>query len=292
MALNISVPIAFFVFALFAGLVNPLLGLIHQRLMLRRAEMGIVFIMAMMAATVPTEGYVEHMVPKIASVFYYATPENDWVDLIHPYMKGWIAPLDGEAVQHFFEGSPAGVSIPWGAWIQPLCYWALFFLTLCFVMVCTMVILRRQWIDHERLVYPLVKLPLEMIEEGRLADAAVFPQSRHVAGIFYTVRTAESRRSAQLLQFHPRDSPRRQYPRIPRPSEPAPRPQLYDLGVRLFRQPASAPEHLGLFPANHRSTGPFQRPGHCHDRATDRVRHFRGDCRPRGHGCFDCFCAL
>ena len=165
MALNISVPIAFFVFALFAGLVNPLLGLVHRRLMLSRAEMGIVFIMAMMAATVPTEGYVEHMVPKIASVFYYATPENDWVDLIHPYMKGWIAPLDGEAVQHFFEGSPAGASIPWGAWIQPLCYWALFFLTLCFVMVCTMVILRRQWIDHERLVYPLVKLPLEMIEE-------------------------------------------------------------------------------------------------------------------------------
>ena len=165
MALNISVPIAFFVFALFAGLVNPLLGLVHRRLMLRRAELGVVFIMAMMAATVPTEGYVEHMVPKIASVFYYATPENDWVDLIHPYMKGWFAPLDGEAVQHFFEGAPAGVPIPWGAWIQPLCYWALFFLTLCFVMVCTMVILRRQWIDHERLVYPLVKLPLEMIEE-------------------------------------------------------------------------------------------------------------------------------
>ena len=165
MALNISVPIAFFVFALFAGLVNPLLGLVHRRLMLRRAELGSVFIMAMMAATVPTEGYVEHMVPKIASVFYYATPENDWVDLIHPYMKGWFAPLDGEAVQHFFEGAPAGVPIPWGAWLQPLCYWALFFLTLCFVMVCMMVILRRQWIDHERLVYPLVKLPLEMIEE-------------------------------------------------------------------------------------------------------------------------------
>ena len=165
MALNISVPIAFFVFALFAGLVNPLLGLVHRRLMLRRAELGSVFIMAMMAATVPTEGYVEHMVPKIASVFYYTTPENDWEDLIHPYMKGWFAPLDGEAVQHFFEGSPAGVPIPWGAWIQPLCGWALFFLTLCFVMVCTMVILRRQWIDHERLVYPLVKLPIEMIEE-------------------------------------------------------------------------------------------------------------------------------
>ena len=40
--------------------------------------------MTMMAATVPTEGYVEHMVPKIASVLYYATPENEWAELIHP----------------------------------------------------------------------------------------------------------------------------------------------------------------------------------------------------------------
>ena len=63
MALNISVPIALFVFFLFAGLVHPLLGLIHRQLSLQRAELGVVFIMVMMAATVPNEGFVEHLLP-------------------------------------------------------------------------------------------------------------------------------------------------------------------------------------------------------------------------------------
>ena len=166
MALNISAPIALFVFFLFAAFLHPLLSRLYHRLGLSRAELGVVFIMTMMAATVPTEGYVEHMVPKIASVLYYATPENEWAELIHPHLKEWIAPQDEEAVRHFFEGLPLGEPIPWGVWIQPLGYWGFFFLVLCFVMLCMMVVLRRQWVEHERLVYPLVKLPLEMLAEG------------------------------------------------------------------------------------------------------------------------------
>ena len=61
MALNISVPIV--CFFLFAGLVHPLLGLIHRQLSLQRAELGVVFIMVMMAATVPNEDFVEHLLP-------------------------------------------------------------------------------------------------------------------------------------------------------------------------------------------------------------------------------------
>ena len=166
MALNISVPIAFFAFFLFVGLLNPLLGRVYPRLRLGRPELGVVFIMAMMGATVPTEGYVEHLLPKIASVYYYATPENEWAELIHPHLPGWLVPQDGLAVRHFFEGLPAGESIPWGAWLGPLFFWGVFFLVLCFVMMCMMVILRSQWMDHERLVYPLVKLPLELVSGG------------------------------------------------------------------------------------------------------------------------------
>jgi len=166
MALNISVPIAVFTFFLFAAILNVGLKVVHCRLALGRAELTVVFIMLMVAATVPTEGYVEHMVPKIVSPSYYATPENNWAESLQPFIKPWLAPQDPLAVRYFFEGLPAGASIPWGEWVLPLGAWSLFFLVLCFVMVCCMTILRKQWIENERLVYPLIQLPLEMMREG------------------------------------------------------------------------------------------------------------------------------
>ena len=166
MALNISVPIAIFVFFLFVAFFNTLLKSLHRPLALDQGELTVVFIMLMIAATVPTEGYVEHMVPKIVSPSYYATPENNWTESIQPFIKPWLVPQDPDAARYFFEGLPADAPIPWGAWVRPLSAWSLFFAILCFVMVCIAVILRKQWIEHERLVYPLVQLPLAMIRDG------------------------------------------------------------------------------------------------------------------------------
>jgi hypothetical protein len=84
--------------------------------------------------------------------------------VIHPYVPRWIAPIDADAIRYFYEGLPAGMSIPWGAWVVPLSWWCLFIISYFWVSVCAMVILRRQWLENEKLLYPLVQVPLEMIQ--------------------------------------------------------------------------------------------------------------------------------
>jgi hypothetical protein len=42
--------------------------------------------------------------------------------------------------------------VPWEVWLLPLLYWLLFALALFLVMVCMMVILRRQWVENEKLL--------------------------------------------------------------------------------------------------------------------------------------------
>ena len=166
MAHNFSTPAALFLFFLLILLVNTLLRLFLPKSSLRRPELAVVYIMAMLATSVPTVGFTENLLPIISGLYYFATPENRWAELIHPHVPTWLAPQDPEAVQHFYEGLPEGLSIPWGAWIEPLAAWAIFILAFYWVCLCAMVILRKQWVEHEKLVFPLVQLPMEMIRDA------------------------------------------------------------------------------------------------------------------------------
>ena len=87
-----------------------------------------------------------------------------------------MIPRGENVARYFFEGLPEGAAIPWGAWVLPLTYWYGFFLHSDAAMICTMVILRKQWVEREKLAYPLVQVPMEMIqrEQGRAIGRAFF----------------------------------------------------------------------------------------------------------------------
>jgi len=83
---------------------------------------------------------------------------------------------DEKAVVHFYEGLPAGESIPYLAWLPPMSFMLVFMLIFSFLSICLMVLFRKQWIEKERLVYPLTILPLEMVKktEGKGRLPALF----------------------------------------------------------------------------------------------------------------------
>ena len=54
-------------------------------------------------------------------------------------------------------------------WWRPILWWTLFLSVLLWVMICLDLLLRKQWIEREKLSYPIVHLPLEMTRpDGRL----------------------------------------------------------------------------------------------------------------------------
>ena len=81
----------------------------------------------------------------------------------------------------FFEGLPEGEKIPWGAWAIPLFWWLSFVAVLFFVLFCIVVILRKQWVEKERLIFPLAQVPLQMVEgaeKGSLIPLVAYPSLR------------------------------------------------------------------------------------------------------------------
>ena len=165
LGLSSSTPAAFFLLFWLVALVQPLLGLVRRHWAFNRAELLLITAMMMLATAIPSRGFTGAAIPAISSVLYYATPENNWVELLVPHIPPSLVVQDEVAIKQFYEGLPRGESIPWGAWVGPLSWWLSFMAAFYLVLICAMVIMRRQWMDHERLLYPLVQVPLGMIED-------------------------------------------------------------------------------------------------------------------------------
>ena len=162
---------------LFPFLSLAVLNIIARRalpsLMLTPPELRVVLGMGLVAAIVPYDGVTGHLIGVLAGVYYFATPENGWNFYLHHNIPTWLAPQnDTGAMNWFYEGTPAGHVPALGAWITPLFWWTCFLGAVAFAVFCVVVMLRRQWVDHERLTYPIVEvgtLLTETQQGGRLS---------------------------------------------------------------------------------------------------------------------------
>lgn len=163
LASNAMPLIAVLFFLILVGLVGPVLKGMGKGF--SRAELTTVYVMMLVGSVVVVTGLTGSLLPVITGVSYYATPENNWDALFVPHLHPWLVPQDAEAVRLFYEGLPRGMDIPWGAWFLPLATWIPFILVFYWVTLCTGVLLRGQWVENERLIYPLTRLPQAMIED-------------------------------------------------------------------------------------------------------------------------------
>ncbi len=103
------------------------------------------------------------LVSIVVHAFYFATPENEWRDLFWKYLPNWLTINDPDILSAFYRGDQT--FFEWRylrRWIQPTFWWCAFTFALLFVMQCINTILRKQWAEQERLVYPIVELPFQI----------------------------------------------------------------------------------------------------------------------------------
>lgn len=165
---------AFLVFGAFIVLFQWPLYLIRRQLALTSRELVIIWSMLSLAIGIASIDIAQKMPPMIAGPMYYASDENRYESQFLPYIKPWLAPQDAGVVKGMFEASP--YPPPWDAWMVPLSSWSLFFVLAYWVMLCGVALFQRQWVDHERLLFPLVIVPLKIMEE---------PQPGHVFNSFF-----------------------------------------------------------------------------------------------------------
>jgi hypothetical protein len=146
--------------------------LVAFNIILRKLKIGLhehellyIYCMMLVVGCIVSLGFVHSVIPITTAVFYRATKENMWQQVLHPHIPKWFAPASTEAIKYLWEGIPKNVPIPWKEWIVPFIAWATLAIGMYIVMYSLCLLLQRQWIANERLTFPLVYLPLELSKE-------------------------------------------------------------------------------------------------------------------------------
>ena len=154
--------------ALFAlALANRFLSKLFKREFLSRADILIIYSMLLVTVMVATRGAIERIIPPLAYLPYYATPENKLYEQITQHIPAWALPFSPAQfarpgyMADFYEGGP----VPWMKWVAPLTAWFGLYGCAVLVFACMATLLRRQWMDNEQIRFPLTTLPLAIIQD-------------------------------------------------------------------------------------------------------------------------------
>ncbi len=150
--------------------VNLALKLIRRAWALRRAELMLVWCMMIVASAVPSSGLQRFWFSMQAAPAYYADASDlpDQQRLLNAVPESLVLSKDARSVpvRRFFEGRPLGepVKIYWGRWARSISCWLVFIFLFYLATFFLGGMLRRQWVDVERLIFPLARVPLDVTE--------------------------------------------------------------------------------------------------------------------------------
>lgn len=135
---------------------------VSSRVRLTQGQILYIYAFLCIAVTMSSVGVVRLLFPNITAVYYFQTAENDFGEL-QKYLPTWLAP-NQQVIQAMYEGADNGV-VPWRAWAVPLMMWLLFLTAWFCAMLGLMTLFRRQWMDQERLTFPIAQLALDISDQ-------------------------------------------------------------------------------------------------------------------------------
>jgi len=140
-------------------IINGLLRRLKSSWALTRPELITIYAMLTVSVILSGMGMLQFLCTTLGAVPHFATSENGWNAYLETIPHTIIPKLS--AIDGFYKG---GQPIPWSAWKWPIVLWSGFLFAMLFNMLCINTILRKQWIERERLSFPIVQLPLEMTD--------------------------------------------------------------------------------------------------------------------------------
>jgi hypothetical protein len=220
-------PIGLVLFMLLLVLgVNALLHRLIPSRALRGGEMAVILGMTLISCTLPSSGLMRYLPATLVGVYQHAGIDGDYGRIFRELnLPDWMFPrfesdrfedrVNDPVLKDYwgrvqidqpnFRSNIAAV--PWRAWAMPALTWGVLLVFVYGAVLCLTVALRRQWVENERLAFPIASVYLSLIEppeKGRLVNALFRARSFWISlGLVFLIHS-----TTPLNQYYPRYIPR------------------------------------------------------------------------------------
>ena len=149
----------------------PLLKHLWPRKAFSQGELITCYVMMTIASALAGHDTLQLGIPMVeGEPVWFQSQHNDYGwDKFNKFYPDWAMVKDPAILRPLYEGLGTQhlyTRQALSAWAGPVLIWCCFILALGTVMICMNVILRKQWMDNEKLTYPMVQLPMAMTQGG------------------------------------------------------------------------------------------------------------------------------
>ena len=145
--------------------INAVLRRRLPALALTQAEMLVVYAMLGISTALAGHDMIPGLAAMMAYPYRFADGFNQWEGTFFSYLPKWAIVSDRQVLKPLFEGESSLFAVNHlQTWLMPIFWWMLFIMALALVMMCVNTLVRKQWVEHERLTFPIVQLPVAMTD--------------------------------------------------------------------------------------------------------------------------------
>ena len=136
---------------------------------LTQRDLIVVYSMLAVGSAFSGHDCIPRLMGLIPYAFRFATPENDWEALLFHHLPEWLVVKHPKTVNDFYEGNVNFFTEGYVQyWIVPILSWSAVIFLLMLIFLCLTSLIRKQWIENEKLAYPIIQIPLEITTNRRI----------------------------------------------------------------------------------------------------------------------------
>jgi hypothetical protein len=153
-------PQSLFVVLLIVLIINPLVRKFGHRMGVSRGTViAMYIILSAGGIAVANFQYLELILVQLQYRISIAPPlYGDMLDSV----SRLLIPTDPEVVKAMYVGDAA---VPWAQWFWPIVLWSMLNFAMIAALICIGILVRRRWMDIDRLVFPWAQPVLQMTKE-------------------------------------------------------------------------------------------------------------------------------